>query len=68
MPCHFNKFNVDCLLQIAYILFLLMFTYTVLVKMASTPSWPEIYSICYILTFLCEKIREIVTSEPVAIK
>ncbi|KAG6456152.1 hypothetical protein O3G_MSEX009591 [Manduca sexta] len=45
-----------------------MFTYTVLVKMDPTPSWPEIYSICYILTFLCEKIREIVTSEPVAIR
>ncbi|CAB3229066.1 unnamed protein product [Arctia plantaginis] len=60
-----TKFWAD---SIAYILFLLMFTYTVLVKMAPTPSWPEIYSICYILTFLCEKIREIITSEPVAIK
>ncbi|KAI8420339.1 hypothetical protein MSG28_008865 [Choristoneura fumiferana] len=54
--------------EIAYILFLLMFTYTVLVKMSHTPSWPEIYSICYIITFLCEKVREIVTSEPVAIR
>ncbi|CAG4987129.1 unnamed protein product [Colias eurytheme] len=60
-----TKFWAD---SIAYILFLLMFTYTVLVKMNSTPSWPEIYSICYIITFLCEKIREIVTSEPVAIR
>ncbi|XP_075981587.1 transient receptor potential cation channel, subfamily M isoform X3 [Anticarsia gemmatalis] len=60
-----TKFWAD---SIAYILFLLMFTYTVLVKMDPTPSWPEIYSICYILTFLCEKIREIITSEPVAIK
>ncbi|XP_028025210.1 transient receptor potential cation channel trpm isoform X2 [Bombyx mandarina] len=60
-----TKFWAD---SIAYILFLLMFTYTVLVKMNPTPSWPEIYSICYILTFLCEKIREIVTSEPVAIR
>ncbi|XP_037295339.1 transient receptor potential cation channel trpm isoform X6 [Manduca sexta] len=60
-----TKFWAD---SIAYILFLLMFTYTVLVKMDPTPSWPEIYSICYILTFLCEKIREIVTSEPVAIR
>ncbi|KAH9633176.1 hypothetical protein HF086_017731 [Spodoptera exigua] len=59
-----TKFWAD---SIAYILFLLMFTYTVLVKMDPTPSWPEIYSICYILTFLCEKIREIITSEPVAI-
>ncbi|XP_045501553.1 transient receptor potential cation channel trpm isoform X6 [Colias croceus] len=60
-----TKFWAD---SIAYILFLLMFTYTVLVKMNPTPSWPEIYSICYIITFLCEKIREIVTSEPVAIR
>ncbi|XP_068620258.1 transient receptor potential cation channel trpm [Battus philenor] len=60
-----TKFWAD---SIAYILFLLMFTYTVLVKMDLTPSWPEIYSICYILTFLCEKIREIVTSEPVAVR
>ncbi|XP_013162539.1 PREDICTED: transient receptor potential cation channel trpm isoform X4 [Papilio xuthus] len=60
-----TKFWAD---SIAYILFLLMFTYTVLVKMNLTPSWPEIYSICYILTFLCEKIREIITSEPVAIR
>ncbi|XP_049876563.1 transient receptor potential cation channel trpm isoform X10 [Pectinophora gossypiella] len=60
-----TKFWAD---SIAYILFLLMFTYTVLVKMDLTPSWPEIYSICYILTFLCEKIREIITSEPVAIR
>ncbi|CAK1584263.1 unnamed protein product [Parnassius mnemosyne] len=60
-----TKFWAD---SIAYILFLLMFTYTVLVKMDLTPSWPEIYSICYILTFLCEKIREIITSEPVAVR
>ncbi|XP_072942327.1 transient receptor potential cation channel trpm [Epargyreus clarus] len=60
-----TKFWAD---SIAYILFLLMFTYTVLVKMDLTPSWPEIYSICYILTFLCEKLREIITSEPVAIR
>ncbi|RVE51394.1 hypothetical protein evm_003949 [Chilo suppressalis] len=60
-----TKFWAD---SIAYILFLLMFTYTVLVKMDPTPSWPEIYSICYIITFLCEKIREIITSEPVAIR
>ncbi|PZC87367.1 hypothetical protein B5X24_HaOG201603 [Helicoverpa armigera] len=60
-----TKFWAD---SIAYILFLLMFTYTVLVKMDPTPSWPEIYSICYVVTFLCEKIREIITSEPVAIR
>ncbi|XP_041984584.1 transient receptor potential cation channel trpm isoform X3 [Aricia agestis] len=60
-----TKFWAD---SIAYILFLLMFTYTVLVRMTAAPSWPEVYSICYIITFLCEKIREIITSEPVAIR
>lgn len=54
-------------LQMAYVFFLLMFTYTVLVKMAPTPRWQEIYSIAYITTLGCEKIREIISSEPVAI-
>ncbi|XP_045452338.1 transient receptor potential cation channel trpm [Melitaea cinxia] len=60
-----TKFWAD---SIAYIVFLLMFTHTVLVKMNLVPSFAEIYSICYIITLLCEKIREIITSEPVAIR
>lgn len=47
--------------------FLMVFTYTVLVRMERTPSWQEVYSIAYITTLGCEKIREIVCSEPVAI-
>lgn len=44
-----------------------MFTYTVLVKMEMTPNWQEFYSIAYITALGCEKIREIISSEPVAI-
>lgn len=55
------------LLQVAYVFFLVLFTYTVLVKMEMTPNWQEVYSIAYITTLGCEKIREIISSEPVAI-
>lgn len=53
--------------QLAYVFFLVMFTYTVLVKMEMTPNWQEVYSIVYITALGCEKIREIISSEPVAI-
>lgn len=51
----------------AYMFFLVLFTYTVLVKMEPTPNWQELYAIAYITTLGCEKIREIVSSEPVAV-
>ncbi|XP_063221522.1 transient receptor potential cation channel trpm isoform X3 [Bacillus rossius redtenbacheri] len=53
--------------SIAYVIFLMLFSYVVLVKMEATPSWQEFYVISYIITLACEKIREIVSSEPVAI-
>lgn len=53
--------------SISYLLFLIIFSYTVLVKMAPTPSWQEILAISYIGSLGCEKIREILCSEPVAI-
>lgn len=53
--------------QLAYMVFLVLFTYTVLVKMEATPCWQEIYSIAYITTLGFEKVREILSSEPVAI-
>uniref|UniRef100_A0A1L8DKF9 Putative transient receptor potential cation channel trpm n=1 Tax=Nyssomyia neivai TaxID=330878 RepID=A0A1L8DKF9_9DIPT len=59
-----TKFWADSL---AYVFFLVLFTYTVLVKMEITPNWQEVYSIAYITTLGCEKIREIISSEPVAI-
>nr|CAD7395366.1 unnamed protein product [Timema cristinae] len=52
---------------IAYIVFLVLYTYVVMVRMEQIPSWQEIYVIAYIVTLACEKIREIVSSEPVAI-
>ncbi|XP_067631887.1 transient receptor potential cation channel trpm isoform X2 [Eurosta solidaginis] len=59
-----TKFWAD---SIAYMFFLFMFTYTVLVKMGPTPRWQEVYSIAYIATLGFEKMREIVSSEPVAV-
>ncbi|XP_049292902.1 transient receptor potential cation channel trpm isoform X7 [Anopheles funestus] len=59
-----TKFWAD---SMAYVFFLVLFTYTVLVRMEETPSWQECYAISYIATLGCEKIREIVSSEPVAI-
>ncbi|XP_055839433.1 transient receptor potential cation channel trpm isoform X4 [Episyrphus balteatus] len=59
-----TKFWAD---SIAYMFFLVMFTFTVLVKMGPTPRWQEVYSIAYITTLGFEKIREIISSEPVAI-
>ncbi|XP_014228067.1 transient receptor potential cation channel trpm isoform X2 [Trichogramma pretiosum] len=51
----------------AYVIFLVLFSYTILVRMPDTPSWPECFAIAYILTMGCEKMREIATSEPVTL-
>ncbi|XP_030384030.1 transient receptor potential cation channel trpm isoform X2 [Scaptodrosophila lebanonensis] len=59
-----TKFWAD---SIAYMFFLIMFSFTVLVKMGPAPRWQEWYSIAYITTLGFEKVREIVSSEPVAI-
>ncbi|KAH8299899.1 hypothetical protein KR044_007350, partial [Drosophila immigrans] len=59
-----TKFWAD---SIAYMFFLIMFSFTVLVKMGPMPRWQEWYSIAYITTLGFEKVREIVSSEPVAI-
>uniref|UniRef100_A0A8C3I4R6 non-specific serine/threonine protein kinase n=1 Tax=Chrysemys picta bellii TaxID=8478 RepID=A0A8C3I4R6_CHRPI len=48
----------------AYLAFLMLFTYTVLVKMESRPSVQEWLVIIYIFTTAIEKIREIFISEP----
>uniref|UniRef100_A0A8D8RTN9 Transient receptor potential cation channel trpm n=1 Tax=Cacopsylla melanoneura TaxID=428564 RepID=A0A8D8RTN9_9HEMI len=53
--------------SIAYLIFLVTFSYVVLVKMETTPSTQELYVIFYIATMGCEKVREIISSEPVAI-
>nr|XP_031831951.1 transient receptor potential cation channel trpm isoform X6 [Nomia melanderi] len=49
---------------IAYIIFLLLFSYCILIHMEYHPSLAEIYAIAYICTLGCEKVREIATSEP----
>lgn len=91
---HFDVMKKIITFQMAYMIFLVLFTYTVLVKMEPTPTWQgrvwrkhkisekffnfhvfpflsfpilEVYSIAYITTLGCEKIREIISSEPVAI-
>ncbi|XP_060119491.1 transient receptor potential cation channel subfamily M member 6-like [Heteronotia binoei] len=48
----------------AYLAFLMLFTYTVLVKMDSTPSVQEWLVIIYIFTTSIEKVREVFISEP----
>ncbi|KAK9299484.1 hypothetical protein QLX08_007502 [Tetragonisca angustula] len=49
---------------IAYIIFLVLFSYCILIHMTDHPSLAEIYAIAYICTLGCEKVREIATSEP----
>ncbi|KAM6169965.1 transient receptor potential cation channel subfamily M member 6 [Rhynchocyon petersi] len=48
----------------AYLAFLMLFTYTVLVKMQPQPSTQEWLVIVYIFTNAIEKVREICISEP----
>uniref|UniRef100_A0A8C8SZL6 non-specific serine/threonine protein kinase n=1 Tax=Pelusios castaneus TaxID=367368 RepID=A0A8C8SZL6_9SAUR len=48
----------------AYLAFLMLFTYTVLVKMEARPSVQEWLVIIYIFTTAIEKVREIFISEP----
>ncbi|CAL4083894.1 unnamed protein product [Meganyctiphanes norvegica] len=51
--------------SIAYIFFLCLFTYVVLVKLPKEPQWMEWYVAAYIFTLFLEKIREILSTEPV---
>ena len=51
--------------SIAYDFFLLIFTYTLLIRTPLTPEWNELYVIAYIATFAVEKFREIAAQEPV---
>lgn len=64
----FIKIIQILLLQIAYIIFLYTFSYVVLVHMPSMPSWPELYVIGYITAFGCEKLRELLSAEPVGLR
>ncbi len=51
--------------SIAYFIFLFFYTYTLLIRTPATLEWNEIYVILFIATFGCEKLREILISEPV---
>ncbi|KAJ8380728.1 hypothetical protein SKAU_G00015060 [Synaphobranchus kaupii] len=50
--------------SMAYLVFLMLYSYTVLVKMKATPSPPEWLVIVYILSTAVEKVREVLISEP----
>ncbi|KAK7065329.1 Transient receptor putative cation channel subfamily M member 7 [Halocaridina rubra] len=52
----------------AYIMFLCLYTYMVLVKLPEYPEWVEWYVVAYISTLFFEKIREILSTEPAALK
>ncbi|XP_023311043.1 transient receptor potential cation channel trpm isoform X3 [Anoplophora glabripennis] len=52
---------------IAYITFLVIFSFTVLVKMEAMPSWQEWMAIAFVCTLGCEKLRELFSSEPVGL-
>ncbi|XP_068894193.1 transient receptor potential cation channel trpm isoform X7 [Tenebrio molitor] len=54
--------------SVAYLIFLIIFSYTILVKMDETPTWQEWLAISFLCTFGCEKLRELFSSEPVGIK
>lgn len=50
---------------IAYFFFLLVYTYTLLIRTPTKIEWNEYYVIVHMFTFGTEKIREILASEPV---
>jgi transient receptor potential cation channel subfamily M member 3 len=54
--------------SMAYIAFLLIYTYTLLIKLPEVPAWNEYYVMAYIATFGCEMIHEIVVSEPIQLR
>lgn len=45
----------------------MIFSYVVLVKMGPTPTWQEYLAISFISAMGCEKVREILSTEPVAL-
>lgn len=51
--------------SMAYFFFLIVYTYTVLIRTPKTPEWNEYYVILHMASFGGEKVREILASEPV---
>ncbi len=55
--------------QIAYMVFLLMYTYVCLVKMPPAfPSWPEVYVTACIVSFGMEALRTLFVTEANSLK
>ncbi|KAJ8947842.1 hypothetical protein NQ318_009987 [Aromia moschata] len=50
--------------KVAYIIFLGMFSYTILVQMHQEPSWQELVTVAFVFSLGCEKLRELLSSEP----
>ena len=51
--------------SMAYFFFLIVYTYTVLIRTPPTPEWNEYFVILHMASFGGEKVREILASEPV---
>ncbi|XP_076047574.1 transient receptor potential cation channel, subfamily M isoform X4 [Oratosquilla oratoria] len=54
--------------SLAFMFFLCVYTYLVLVRLPEEPEWVEWYTVAYISTLLLEKIREILAAEPVELR
>jgi transient receptor potential cation channel subfamily M member 3 len=54
--------------SMAHVAFLLIYTYTLLIKLPEVPAWNEYYVMAYIATFGCEKVREVMASEPIRLR
>ena len=54
--------------SMAYIVFLVIYTYTLLFQLPEEPAWNEYYVIAFIASFGCEKLREIFVSEPLQLR
>ncbi|KAJ8980323.1 hypothetical protein NQ317_008031 [Molorchus minor] len=53
--------------SLAYVTFLGMFSYMILVKMNPIPTWQEWVSVAFVFSLGCEKLRELFSSEPVGL-
>ncbi len=51
--------------SVAYFVFLVIYTYTMLIRTPPIPEWNECYIIVHMASLGCEKLREILASEPV---
>ena len=54
--------------SMAYIAFLLIYTYTILFALPDDPAWNEYYVIAFIATYGCDKMREMLVSEPLQLR